>query len=891
MKMRVGIVVGVLGAALGLGFGLTGKAAAAGLRSPTLQSPGNRASVQSLPAFTWASVRGATYYDFEFAADPRFTSGVTGFGQGANRLSDTAITSDKTIPDGTYYWRVRGVTAKDHAGPWSATRLLHKAWTDAPTLLNPMSGTTAWPTNPLVLNWTAVPHAVKYDVWVATDPGLSNLISGPVKSPTWTEATNLALSTALTPGTYYWAITPVDAEGNLGQRSQIGSFTWTWPSATSVNEANASLDPGVVDPQFSWATIPGATSYQVEINSSPSFPPGSDWCCSDKVLGNSLTPTQFLPNETTLYWRMRALDSAGDAGQWNTGQPFTESFDQLNPTIPNLTLRDVNGNGLASGAGTQTPIVTWDAVPGASSYEVQVTPHQTLGCDWSSASIVLDVTTATTAWTPFASGKRIGPSAWPSFEGGDKPYPPSSGSPGVSYCLRVAARRDDAATGGSQIVSDWTQLGGTNAAAFVFLPESTSGTLTPTPASAYVLPGPAASSPTVTSTPLFTWNAVPGAAGYYVVVSRDACFTDVVDVGFTRVTAYAPRIANKAPYADETDSYYYAIVPAANADGSGVFTDPECMSGSEDNPQAFTKSSTPSSLVAPVGGASATTDPTFSWTSAQGARNYTLQIDTDPSFSTPLLQVTTDSTSYTVESTLPAGNLYWRVRANDVAKQGLNWSATATFSHTLPVPSPSPSDPRGGETLPVFAWTAEDGAVGYDIHFVQADGTTKDFTTQGPVGSWQYWYGTGIWRWQVRADYPGNVSSAYFSPQMPFVRVETPPRGAYGTKSGNRIVISWNSDPNAKQYKVQLSTTDGFGSTVASDTTDNTVWVPQITSSTAAHTLYWRAATIDWGGNVGAYATGVFNAPRSAKKPRACKRSKHHRCPTAPRHMKQRKKK
>jgi hypothetical protein len=836
--------------------------------------------VQVLPAFTWGGVRGAARYQFEFAADRKFSSSVSGFGQGEISINGTVITNDKTIPNGTYYWRARAVTAADRLGRWSAIRVLQKQWNMAPTLTGPVDGATVnWPTSPLVLTWNPVPYATQYDIWIATDPSLSNLVAGSVSAPVTTQGTVAAFTTTLAPGRYYWAITPVDAENFRGPRSPVGSFVWSWPSATTPTETNTATDPGVVDPQFSWSPVPGAASYEVQVNTSPSFPLGSQFCCTTQPTGTSLSPTQFLPNATTLYWRMRAIDVRGDAGQWNVGQPFTETFDQLNPTVPNLTLRDVNGNALAPGTATATPIVTWGPVPGASSYEVQVTPHQPAGCDWSVRTI--DVNTSTTAWTPFARGQHIGPTAWPGAEGGTGP------SSGQDYCFRVLARRDDGAPGGGgQVISDWAQLGGNNADSFGFLPTTPSGSPGETPASAYLLPATAGNNPAVTSTPLFTWSAVPGAAGYYVVVARDQCFTDVIDVGFTNVTAYAPRIANQAPYEDETNSYYWAVVPAGTSDGHGVFTDPECTSGSQDNPQAFTKASVSPIPSTPINGQNAATDPTFQWTSAQGARNYTLQVAADPSFSNPLLQTVTDSSSYTADDTLPADTiLYWRVRANDVINQGLNWSSTATFTHTLPVPAPSSSNPTGGESLPAFAWTPITGAISYSMHVDQADGTKRDFTVSSPVLSPSFWWGTGIWRWEVRANFPGGVSGAYFSPEQQYVRVENPPTGVHATKFGLRIIIRWNPDPNAKRYRIQLSSTEGFSRTVDSASTDDTVWAPQIRASDAKKTLYWRLAAIDQGGNVGAYTSGVFNAPKQAKKPAACKRTKKHpRCTKKKKH-------
>jgi hypothetical protein len=45
-----------------------------------------------------------------------------------------------------------------------------------------------------------------------------------------------------------------------------------------------------------------------------------------------LTPTQALAN-SGYYWRLRAVDPSGHAGEWNGGQKFTEAFDSATPTI------------------------------------------------------------------------------------------------------------------------------------------------------------------------------------------------------------------------------------------------------------------------------------------------------------------------------------------------------------------------------------------------------------------------------------------------------------------------------------------------------------------------------------------------------------------------------
>ena len=91
---------------------------------------------------------------------------------------------------------------------------------------------------------------------------------------------------------------------------------------------------------------------------------------------------------------MRAIDANGDAGSWNDGQPFTESFDQSAPTIQNLHVYDQNGDVLTNGFATNNdPILRWSPVPGASEYQLTLAswlapgqypnPSSTTGeCDW-----------------------------------------------------------------------------------------------------------------------------------------------------------------------------------------------------------------------------------------------------------------------------------------------------------------------------------------------------------------------------------------------------------------------------------------------------------------------------------------------------------------------------
>src|SRR5205085_3777711 len=81
----------------------------ASLPAPELTSPASGASVESLPAFAWKKVPDADHYEFQFAADSGFNSPVLGQGNDDFFTNNTRATLKKTIPNGTYWWRVRSV--------------------------------------------------------------------------------------------------------------------------------------------------------------------------------------------------------------------------------------------------------------------------------------------------------------------------------------------------------------------------------------------------------------------------------------------------------------------------------------------------------------------------------------------------------------------------------------------------------------------------------------------------------------------------------------------------------------------------------------------------------------------------------------------------------------
>ena len=814
-----------------------------------------------MPALTWNPARGAQQYEVEIASDSGFNPALVDV-----TTQNLRFVNSKTLPNGAYYWRVRSIDKDTNASKWSGVRKFTKKWSDVAALLTPASlNTIAYP-NPAILTWAPVSGASTYRVSLAA--GASG---GGVDAPggiiskgalAWTDGgnpittsnTNLAVSTSLHPGTYYWQVVPVDAEGNTGAASAIFSFAWTWPGTTTTSVTDIVAAPEIFDPLFQWAPIPGAAGYEIEINTTSGFATGSK-LLSAKTGANSFAPTKTLPNNT-YYWRVRGLDPQNQAGPWNNGPTFDKTYDQTAvPGPPNLTVLDSKLQPIAPGGNVNEPVVTWSTVPGARHYEVQT------AC----TSGTTIYTTANTAWTPFASTGNLG-------------HPPFFNAPGLSVdqgtgltpgddCDVYVRAFADSAIDGTPIAGPYASTSFHVGSQTFSNPPSNcqapacAGRLNP--AADVISPGVGA---TVGKSPLICWKpsdkdssaAVNASTGYWVLIARDPNFTTPVQAAYTTEPCYAPR----SPLVDEGTSYFWQVIPTFN-NSSIDFTTGVNGAGSNGGFTAspsFQHSSVPPTPIRPVGGASASGTVVFQWSPVpEQVRDYTVEIAQDASFGSDLESVTTDATSYSASRIYPVGTtLYWRVRANNDDEQGLAWSPTSTFVQTLPVPTITTAQPFLGATFPALTWTPVDGATGYEVQNVWPDGSSPITTVPTAAASYVKMTGTGHGSVQVRAVF-GQTKGAY-TPPRDVVHTISEPAGIKTqliNKPGKlALTFAWSTKTNVKEYRVEVSRTAGFTQPFLDDRTDQASYTPLLTQQDFVDggAMYWRVAVVDPDGNIGAFS-------------------------------------
>ncbi|MFN9717626.1 MAG: hypothetical protein ACK58L_02970, partial [Planctomycetota bacterium] len=150
--------------------------------------------------------------------------------------------------------------------------------------------------------------------------------------------------------------------------------------------------------------------------------------------------------------------------------------------------------------------------------------------------------------------------------------------------------------------------------------------------------------------------------------------------------------------------------------------------------------------------------PTIEWTAIDGTARYELWIDRTAS-SSIYLQTDVSTNSYTPSTDLPAGNYWVWVRAISTTGTVTPWSSPYKFTATGGRPLiTSPVDNQTSIALPMLTWVGVTNAVSYDIqiawigtdfNYIERTGiTTTNYTLENPLNSGSY----RLWIRAVMAD-------------------------------------------------------------------------------------------------------------------------------------------
>jgi hypothetical protein len=146
-------------------------------------------------------------------------------------------------------------------------------------------------------------------------------------------------------------------------------------------------------PEFRWTALPDTTDYRLQLAGSKAF----DACYYDEPVDRPATLPlgDVLPEDAdTVFWRVRA--ETDETAPWSEAAAFTrraaepDSGGQFLVDAPPVPIRPVHGDGVDADAAT----LTWEGVPEASGYRVQVASTVDFGDP--EVDLTLDETTTLT---------------------------------------------------------------------------------------------------------------------------------------------------------------------------------------------------------------------------------------------------------------------------------------------------------------------------------------------------------------------------------------------------------------------------------------------------------------------------------------------------------------
>jgi len=244
------------------------------------------------------------------------------------------------------------------------------------------------------LNWPSINLYTRDNTPTLTwDPitGASNYLlqidsSGSWVSPEFNVTVGSATftTTPLTDDRYYWRVAGIDSQGDLG----VWSTTWFFnidtvaPGQTDLMLPANMSSTNDATPLFEWWSVAGADFYFLQGDNNSDY-------LSPEIMQYT-TATSFALTtplaDNSYYWRVKALDTAGNQGAWS--ETWVINIDTIGPNspLPNQPPNDTITQ-------DSTPTLQTDITAEAVEWNYQISTSDTFG------TLVENVTEASNGWT------------------------------------------------------------------------------------------------------------------------------------------------------------------------------------------------------------------------------------------------------------------------------------------------------------------------------------------------------------------------------------------------------------------------------------------------------------------------------------------------------------
>jgi fibronectin type 3 domain-containing protein len=286
--------------------------------SPTI--PGVPTGVTALggteqATITWANVSGAASYNLYWSTSP----GVTKI-SGAKVAGVSSPYIKTGLSAGTTYYFI--VAAVNSVGESAASNQA-TATTNAPPLSVPNAPTgltSIGGAKQVTLSWSAVSGATSYNIYWSTTPGVTTSSTKITTANTTYVQTGLAASTA-----YYYIVTAVNTSGQSVPSAQVTATTNAPVVVIPAAPTAVTATGGVQQVTLTWATVTGATSYNIYWTTSS----GAAFAGTKITGANSPYVLNGLADNTIYYSIITAVNSAGEGPASTQVSATTNAAPQL----------------------------------------------------------------------------------------------------------------------------------------------------------------------------------------------------------------------------------------------------------------------------------------------------------------------------------------------------------------------------------------------------------------------------------------------------------------------------------------------------------------------------------------------------------------------------------
>lgn len=271
------------------------------------------------PLFIWSPTPYTIQYSLQYSQDNSFTTSIIA------PTSEIQYVPDEPLQDGVWYWRVRARNINEEYEEWSDT-LKFVIDTIPPPIPDLQTIDKAvFCRSEVTLMWLPVDDnsGAVYEVQVSSD----ETFTAPI---TVTTARLSKTISDLADNTYRWRVRAIDLAGNSGPWSQTRLFIVNTAPPDIITPDMAVLREKEI--KISWQSVPGITTYKVQISSSSDF---TTIILEEDVSGNVFSTDDLRPG--IYYWRVAAKGADGKYGAFSSAMSLT-----VTPAARVVTPRDTD---------------------------------------------------------------------------------------------------------------------------------------------------------------------------------------------------------------------------------------------------------------------------------------------------------------------------------------------------------------------------------------------------------------------------------------------------------------------------------------------------------------------------------------------------------------------